>query len=410
MRSPFPSRRSLLTAIAVAACLCAILPAAASAAGGTDVVGGTGTSVSQWPWQAAIVSPQASGGSAYERQRCGGVLVSRTAVVTAAHCVRDGDFQTPNRVAVIVGRTRLTSSQGAEIPAADILYFVDAGGTPTPQSSAEAPAGPALYNESGQDWDVAVIQLARPAPSPASPVAIAAPEERGIWEPGDPVWATGWGDTTGSGGNYPDDLRQVQLSVMSDPDCGDALSYGSAFHAQTMVCAGNPVGGGRDTCQGDSGGPLVAQAPDGGFRLVGTTSFGDGCGLPEKWGVYARVADDPIRPALLAAIDRANSAPAPAAASYGADQVPPRTHLKARPAKRAHTKVARFRFKASERATFRCKVDGGPARICRSPFVKRVSGGRRHTFRVLARDSAGNLERRGPRYSWRVAPKRHGHH
>ena len=51
---------------------------------GIDVVGGTGTSIEQWPWQAAIVTPEASGGSAYERQRCGGVLVSRTAVVTAA--------------------------------------------------------------------------------------------------------------------------------------------------------------------------------------------------------------------------------------------------------------------------------------------------------------------------------------
>jgi hypothetical protein len=43
---------------------------------------------------------------------------------------------------------------------------------------------------------------------------------------------------------------------------------------------------------------LVVPVAGGGFRLVGDTSFANGCGLPDTPGVYGRLADDPIRSAL----------------------------------------------------------------------------------------------------------------
>ena len=46
-------------------------------------------SISQYPWQAAVV--YSGGGSAYDRQFCGGSLLTSRIVITAGHCVFDTD-------------------------------------------------------------------------------------------------------------------------------------------------------------------------------------------------------------------------------------------------------------------------------------------------------------------------------
>ena len=44
------------------------------------------------------------------------------------------------------------------------------------------------------------------------------------------------------------------------------------------------------TIQGDSGGPMVSRAEgEGGYSLIGITSWGDGCAVDGTFGVYTRV-------------------------------------------------------------------------------------------------------------------------
>ena len=85
----------VLTALAL------LVPATASAQSDGSVqpriVGGQQVSISQYPWQAAVVfSPSKVGGNAHERQFCGGSLVTSRIVITAAHCVFDTDPDCPN--------------------------------------------------------------------------------------------------------------------------------------------------------------------------------------------------------------------------------------------------------------------------------------------------------------------------
>jgi secreted trypsin-like serine protease len=44
-----------------------------------------------------------------------------------------------------------------------------------------------------------------------------------------------------------------------------------------------------DTCQGDSGGPLMVFTTSEQWVIVGMTSYGYGCAIPEYSGVYTRV-------------------------------------------------------------------------------------------------------------------------
>ena len=104
---------------------------------------------------------------------------------------------------------------------------------------------------------------------------------------------TGWG-TTSSGGSLSSKLREVDVKVLTNTQCGENYSYPSSWITARMVCA-NVAGGGKDACQGDSGGPLVtAQGGDGvtagqNYRLIGVVSWGVGCALQDSPGVYSRV-------------------------------------------------------------------------------------------------------------------------
>jgi hypothetical protein len=98
---------------------------------------------------------------------------------------------------------------------------------------------------------------------------------------GDVETIVGWG-TTSEGGDTPDTLQEAQVPVTTDADRAAAYSDSKA---DTMLCAGFPQGG-VDTCQGDSGGPLFGHTATGALKVVGATSFGEGCARPGKPGVY----------------------------------------------------------------------------------------------------------------------------
>jgi trypsin len=138
-------------------------------------------------------------------------------------------------------------------------------------------------------YDISLLKLSQS--STMAPTQVAGAGERNIWNAGTLETIVGWGATE-EGGDLPDNLQEARVPITTDQYCSGVYSD---FDPATMVCAGFPQGG-VDTCQGDSGGPMFGRTSAGALRIVGTTSFGEGCARPGKPGVYARVADATLRP------------------------------------------------------------------------------------------------------------------
>ena len=82
-------------------------------------------------------------------------------------------------------------------------------------------------------------------------------------------------------GYLSDTLWGASVPIVSYQQCRN--SYGLIL--RSMICAGYMSTGGTDACQGDSGGPLVCND-----RLTGVVSWGEGCALANRPGVYTNVS------------------------------------------------------------------------------------------------------------------------
>jgi secreted trypsin-like serine protease len=248
------------------------------------VVGGTAVANGTYKFQAALLG-QTFGSDDWQRQYCGGSLITSFAVLTAAHCVEfvgPGD-EFPLDIAdlrVVVGRTVLTSDQGQKRRVVDIAIHP-------------------RYDPITARFDVAIVYLRTPIVG-IDPIDLVTPGTDALERPGRPAIATGWGNTIaqpvgpGEGGvHYPDRLREVTVPIVSHAEC--ATAYGADgnnyIHKTSMLCAGLT---GKDTCQGDSGGPLFVPAITGGYIQIGITSWGAGCAATGYPGVYTRLSGKPV--------------------------------------------------------------------------------------------------------------------
>ncbi|MGW7333101.1 serine protease [Streptomyces sp. NPDC054840] len=266
MRRPFA--RALAGALTLAAgAAAAPFAQVPQAAADSVVIGGKPVKVADSPWVVALASRDRFGGTR-GGQFCGGVVVSPTRVLTAAHClgsqVLGGPVESVADFRVIAGRTELRAAEGREIAVRG------------------ARVNPA-YDPASNAGDLAVLELAEPVP--AHYVLPMAGAGHPAYAAGTDAAVYGWGDTSGFG-DYAYGLRAAGVTVLADEVCGRAYpgDADGRYRPESMVCAGDGDGG-KDACQGDSGGPLVAQG-----RLIGLVSWGRGCGRADSPGVYTRIA------------------------------------------------------------------------------------------------------------------------
>ncbi|CAM9100627.1 unnamed protein product, partial [Lampetra planeri] len=142
-----------------------------------------------------------------------------------------------------------------------------------------------MFNEVTNDNDIALLKLQEPLRFSSTVKPVCLPNSAMAVFDDHPAWITGWGALRSSGLS-PDVLNQAQVTIYKRDICNRREILDGRV-TEVMICAGR-LQGGVDSCQGDSGGPLVVKK-EGVWSLLGATSWGVGCALRNKPGVYTNI-------------------------------------------------------------------------------------------------------------------------
>ncbi|XP_047193170.1 transmembrane protease serine 3 isoform X1 [Scophthalmus maximus] len=222
----------------------------------TRIVGGNLSGPGQFPWQVSLH---------YSSEHlCGGSIITSRWILTAAHCVYG--FSDPTMWAVHVGLTEQPVHGAQSLAVERIVYH-------------------SHYRPKGLDFDIALMKLTRPLVFNGLVEPICLPNHGEEFAAGTMCWISGWGATEGDGETSVV-LRSAVVPLLSTQTCNQPEVYHGLI-SSGMICAGY-LEGGTDSCQGDSGGPLACE-DSALWKLVGATSWGIGCAVRNKPGVYTRI-------------------------------------------------------------------------------------------------------------------------
>ncbi|KAK7070281.1 Tryptase gamma [Halocaridina rubra] len=226
---------------------------------GFRISGGTAAMPHSHPWIAVLFNRQ--------KQFCGGSVIDKKHILTAAHCVAHMSQVDIQNLRVKLGAHNIRASEPSvqEFKVSKVVRH-------------KSYDSRRLYN------DVAMLTLDGEIQytSKVRPVCL---DKSTRQYNGDNVIVAGWGSMY-EGGPQTSSLFQVQLRVWSNDQC--RTKYGGVAPGgivSSYLCAGQD---GKDSCQGDSGGPLVKHV-GGVWTQVGIVSWGIGCGKGRYPGVYSRI-------------------------------------------------------------------------------------------------------------------------
>ncbi|XP_039354027.1 granzyme H-like [Mauremys reevesii] len=188
---------------------------------------------------------------------CGGLLVSKNFVLTAAHC--NGD-----EITVTLGAHNIREWEQSQ-----------------QKISVHHRIPHRQYNETIWNNDIMLLQLTERAKLIRWVGTIALPRAGKRVKPGTMCSIAGWGCTSTESESTSARLQKVNVVVMPDAACSRKPNgYYRSYNSSTMMCVGDPKTG-KDSWKGDSEGPLVC-----GKTAQGVVSWGP----PTPPGVYTRVS------------------------------------------------------------------------------------------------------------------------
>lgn len=218
------------------------------------VIGGSDAKSGEAKFQISLLRKSILGSYSHT---CGGSLISKRTVVTAAHCTYGSSASS---MAIRYGTDKRSESQYPIMKIAQIKQHEN-------------------YNPETIENDISLLILASEV-QPSSNVAFIAIDENDA-QPNEQVKVYGWGRISGSSNALPEKLQVGTMSIVDQKTCNAKWGAINAIKPG-MICALDKT---QSACNGDSGGPLVSAKG----QLTGIVSWGpNNCPPGNYMSVFTR--------------------------------------------------------------------------------------------------------------------------
>ena len=234
----------------------------------SKVVGGNDTYDGEFPWTVSV--------RRNDHHHCGGVIVGRKWILTAAHCVQS---RIPSNFVVRIGEFDLQRPDyhSRDYAIDRIIIHENYSGLIKSSLSSINGADIALLKTK---TDILMDEHAWPVCFPSVDHTFAGQE----------AIVVGWGKRNEKSEGYSERLQKARIPIIENKICRNwfKLAGREMVINEKIICAGFRDGG-RDACHGDSGGPLLSKIDDH-WSVIGVVSTGIGCARPLLPGLYSRVS------------------------------------------------------------------------------------------------------------------------
>lgn len=205
--------------------------------GQQNILGGKDIDIENVPWQVSI---QKNSGTHF----CGGSIISKEWILTAAHCLTQ--IRNPSDIKILIGTNDKTGEGGLYVSCDRIIIHPN-------------------YNETSFDNDIALLHLSKPINFSKSVDYIKLNTLTEFNNPKVDVLLTGWGVT-----NYPTNkLQQITIPIISKKNAQQINPKYENLNNNMIALFER----GKGAAPGDSGGPAVA-TKYGINYLIGVSSWG----------------------------------------------------------------------------------------------------------------------------------------
>ncbi|XP_037401023.1 granzyme-like protein 1 [Pygocentrus nattereri] len=189
---------------------------------------------------------------------CGGILVSKRFVLTAAHCRKK-----KKHITAVLGAHDLSDKKDGSIRMKVKKYYRHL-----------------KYNAETHDNDIMLVKLCGKAKKSKTVNWISIPKTNEDIKANTVCSLAGWGGA-GSSNHVSERLMETNITIVDETECNKVWENRLT---PRMMCALHPGG----SCKGDSGDPLVC-----GDTAVGIAAFGqmDNCDAPTKPKVFTKICE-----------------------------------------------------------------------------------------------------------------------